>query len=709
MSKHRIAPALVLLGLGLFWSGCDTRTGTPFLNEPPNTRISAGPPEASDTSFNVNLFWFGWDDDGFVDYYEIAWESPEEGNWIGPIFANDSLFAVSASESCCVDPLPEYGNPEEGTFEEFHTFYVRSVDDRGQRDETPAYRSFNAKTIAPSTTISEGPRHTGTWGTRVRFGWTGEDDDGFVQSYKYALLHTDDYFADNPAETSVEVLKVIAWLDTLTYYPLGVTGGQHFYDTDSTVWRPTVADTVQFESVPSTIGNESIIFGVRAIDNAGAEEQVLSATQNVRLFNVSRSLDGPPITIISNIAGTFNSVDPVATREVFAGQGLHFRWRATPSATSDSPVAGYSYAADDTSNWTPFSENSLEFPPQVEGEEEIFWFPDVGLHTFFVRAIDFAGFTQALAARIRVFSGPRFAPEGANFVLVVLDTPEDDDIEREIGFPRYYGEQIEETYVRYWFEGYNVQTVYHTNGNVEPQLAVMDYASSTFWFHSSDTSTGDSVLLDYHEIGPNPLPSYVASGGNLFLCGVNVLEAARYFEKTDGDRDYVLNSPISFQLTLNDTTYVPHWMATAFGIAQIERPVYNTVSSPQDRIRVAHSLITGGSNPYPDLEFDPLSIADGPTLRGFGYYDDGMVVLDTGDPLRNAEPIYTRDDTGSAIGIRRLSPDGPGINGNVVYLGLHPYFVYRPQFRDLIRAVMADFGEFPQPGSRTEALGGAAR
>ena len=35
--------------------------------------------------------------------------------------------------------------------------------------------------------------------------------------------------------------------------------------------------------------------------------------------------------------------------------------------------------------------------------------------------------------------------------------------------------------------------------------------------------------------------------------------------------------------------------------------------------------------------------------------------------------------------------------GNLVYLGFHPYFVFRPQFRSLVQAVLTDFGEFPIP------------
>ena len=76
MTRGTLAPLLLTLVMGGLWAGCDSRSGLPLPNAEPNTRISAGPPEAADTSFNINLFWFGWDDDGFIDFYEIAWELP---------------------------------------------------------------------------------------------------------------------------------------------------------------------------------------------------------------------------------------------------------------------------------------------------------------------------------------------------------------------------------------------------------------------------------------------------------------------------------------------------------------------------------------------------------------------------------------------------------------------------------------------------------
>jgi hypothetical protein len=222
---------------------------------------------------------------------------------------------------------------------------------------------------------------------------------------------------------------------------------------------------------------------------------------------------------------------------------------------------------------------------------------------------------------------------------------------------------------------------------------LLNKASSIFWFHSAENEAGASSILElYHTTPPNPLPSYVASGGNLFLCGLNPSEAVRYTENVETGRVERMTT-LNFEATLTDSTIVPHWVAAAFGIARMERIVRNTNEGADTafRLRTCRSQVTGGDNPYPDLVFDPLTWPAGTVRRGFGYYDRAIVPI-TGS---TTEPIYSANDTGDAIAVRRLT--SRGVNGNLVYLGFHPYFVERPAFREFIRAVLTDFGEYPEP------------
>lgn len=685
-----LLPLILAVAMG---SGCDTEPASPFANLEPNTRISAGPPEASDTGYTVNLFWFGWDDDGFVDHYEVAWETPDE--WIGPIFTNDSLFAVQVSETCCVEGLTDFPPVlHDSVYEQYHTFYVRAVDNDGAPDPTPAVRSFNAKTIAPWTTLTFGPFDNGRWGTNVEFEWTGEDDDGSVVAYQRALANKRQYFWSTSLPFTTQ--NFIAWLDTLRYVPVGP--GEY---KDSLIWEYTEIDSVVYPDVPiyDTANPENpnspllYLFAVRSVDDAGATERVLSLSPkdqrasrgNVARFSVTDVLNGPRIAMRSNVAGTFRTGDPEETRELFAGQGIRFEWRASPGP-SGSPVAGFSYAVEDTAEWSPYSENAVEWPEQIQGDEEVLWFPQSGPHAFFVRVIDLGGFVNVLAAKLQVFDGPRFCDPGERFVLIVLDT-DPGSLEESLIFPVGYN-PVERGLVDYWFEGYNYQ-VFETRGEEEVPVALMNCASSTVWIMSAAVNDGDvPVLLGYHATPPNPLPSYVASGGNMFLLGIQPAQALRYFERVEEPVPQIQNFPVVFQRTITDSTFSPHWGYTRFGIARINETIGNTNTGPvTDRMQKARSVIAG----YPDLVFDPLTWPEGPRLRGFGYYDRDIIPV-TGV----AEAIYKLNDTNLTVGVRRLTAPGP--NGNTVYLGLHPYFVERPGFRELVRKVLGQFGEVRSGG-----------
>lgn len=664
---------LMLLG-----AGCESENPIGTENQEPNTRISLAPPEGSDASYSVDIFWFGFDDDGEISHYEIAWETEE--NWIGPIFGTDSTFVLSAADSCCGEPLPEFGSDiRDSVYQQFHTFYVRAVDDQGAEDKTPAFRTFNAKTIAPYTKINFGPVNSQDWGTDVIFKWDGFDDDGVVVSYEYVLTSRVDYRNDHDGVEPSSLVELVAWADTLTFRPL--PGGGY---SDERVWKPTLADSTLIPGVQPIPGS-SYIFIVRAIDNAGAKERGLAAGDNYRSFNVVANLDGPRLTLISNVLGLWTVDD--APRDVFQGQGIRFRWIGRPSSTSLAPIAGYSYAVEDTSQWSAFSLNTLEWPEQIEGEDPQLWFPEPGPHKFFLRAIDFAGFGRVLPASINVLGGPRQADPGQLYVLAVLDT--DGNAYLSTFLPTAYT-LLERALIEYFLEGYNFQ-IFQTGGTSVVPASLFNLASSTIWIMTSEVESFDSAILkSYHSDRSvtNILPSYVRSGGNLLLCGIRPVNAMRYFDNPDEPSPIFQELfPIDFRRTTTDTTYVPHWAYTELGISRIENSLSGDDSSPVVRHLV--SQVTTGNNPYPDIRFDPLSITQGPIFRGFKHYDTGIIPADA-----RTEVIYRDADTGQSLAVRRLT--SPGIEGNLVYLGFHPYYLQKNEFRNFLRAVLTDFGESRQ-------------
>lgn len=550
-------------------------------------------------------------------------------------------------------------------------------------ERTPTFRNKSIETIPPYTEIIYGPQNQ-TWGPDVPFKWIGHDDDGTVVSYEYMWTSDVQYnweFGDGPVQ---HLPELIAWIDTLTYRP---DAPGHY--SDERIWKETEADSVTLMGMPAG-GN--YYFAVRAIDNFGEKEALLEIDANVRVFAVALDLDGPRIHLTSNIAGTWHTEEPDLEREVFAGNGFHFRWTGGPGP-SGADVEGFSYAVNDSSDWSPFSLNSTEYPIQIPGDPEELWVPGSGAATFFVRAIDAAGFIRALPARLRVFEGPRECAPQNRFILAVLDT-DPSSIQENGTWPIEYRE-VERSLVEYLFEGYNFQ-IYETFGDEAPSLDQMDCASTTFWLHSSDVFNNDSsVLLNFHRPLPNSnqsvifnsLPSYIQSGGNLLLCGIQPVNALRYIEDLEEGPQQDLQDPVDFCSTLEDPALVPHWAATTLGVCSVENTIPQGFNQPV--LTLASSQITGGANPYPDLPFDPLSIPNGPAQGGFRYYDTGI------DPAEDAEVIYTDAATGEAVGIRKLS--SPGVNGNTIYLGFHPYFIHKSAFREFLRAALTDFGEVPAP------------
>jgi hypothetical protein len=400
-----------------------------------------------------------------------------------------------------------------------------------------------------------------------------------------------------------------------------------------------------------------------------------------------RGGEGPLVRVLSNIAGRWNSAEPYAIRDVFVGEGFHFTWSATPQAGEE--IAGYSYAWNDSSTWSAFSLETVDFPAQIPGDPEELYVPSPGNNGLYVRAIDTAGAIRILTASLRVFSGPRACPEEDRFILAVLDTDPNSLIDDGI-WPRHY-RVVERELVQFLFAGYAFQ-VHETYGSDPPRLDQMNCASTTFWLHSANPQNNDSsVLLNFHRRLPaseqtvkfNFLPSYIRSGGNLLLCGIQPVQAMRYFDEVEGGPQFQLDFPIDFCSTLDDPSLVPHWAPENLGICSIENSISQGPGRPV--LSLASSQITGGPHPYPDLPFDPLSIPNGGIEGGFRYFDTGI------EPTSDAEVIYKDAATGEAVGIRKLV--APGLNGNTIYLGFHPYFIQKSAFRNFLRAAMADFGE----------------
>jgi hypothetical protein len=157
-------------------------------NRPPETTLSGRPQTSpSGNNHHVHIYWSGVDADGRIDHYDyILMDHPAVGDpahgldslaaghfagavprvddprWTG-IYRRDSLF-VTRADSLPRPPRPAPGETNEfvrrQSFQRWHTFFIRGVDNEGLVDPTPDWVSFNATTLAPTVAIG-GPVQLG--------------------------------------------------------------------------------------------------------------------------------------------------------------------------------------------------------------------------------------------------------------------------------------------------------------------------------------------------------------------------------------------------------------------------------------------------------------------------------------------------------------------------------------------------------------------
>ena len=174
---------------------------------------------------------------------------------------------------------------------------------------------------------------------------------------------------------------------------------------------------------------------------------------------------------------------------------------------------------------------------------------------------------------------------------------------------------------------------------------------------------------------------YVESGGNLLLCGIQPAEALRWAGEPDGDRRR-LREPLEFGATLEDARTLPHWLASVAGIDVVEETVDRRKSGRRP-MHVARATVAG----YPDLPASPRTSRTKPAV---GLYDLGIL----GVAGLGVETLYTADDTGDAVGVRRAADTS---RGAVVYLGFHPYFFEEDAVKAALSRTLEDFGETHAP------------
>jgi len=176
IAAARLAPiaACLLLAFATL-VGCGKK-GTLSPNRPPETVVFVSG-DLDTVRHIVGLSWFGTDPDGEVVAFEYKWIY-EAGQ--APAAYDSSLwFATTRSESTFVVWTPS------GTA--MPTFVIRSIDDEGAADETPARQAFRFRNEPPLVELAGAPVLPDTTYPVATIGWTSSDPDGDIRRAHYLV------------------------------------------------------------------------------------------------------------------------------------------------------------------------------------------------------------------------------------------------------------------------------------------------------------------------------------------------------------------------------------------------------------------------------------------------------------------------------------------------------------------------------------------
>lgn len=422
------AAAVVLLGALALAAGCndnDFGIDKRHPNRPPETVLASGPPDSTyGTNYRVRLYWSGSDGDGIIDHYDfimvdhpaiedsistgdlsapnrvvVRVPEPDDPRWQSTS-ARDTLI-ITRADTLHRDPSPPSGSNlgqhnefiRRQSFERWHTFFVRAVDNEGAIDPTPDYRSFNSNNIAPVVALQ--PPVTASSGEfmgppTIVFNWDGYD----------------------PVGDGTELLPIASRWVILASNKDSFGGYRGLPDTLYHVapsawspWRPwSASDGSGKRAIVRGLrpagfepGVGFYLFAVQAMDEAGAVTPVFDwftiGKNNTTPVFVSGDI-GPTLSLRESFLGVFNftgSSRPLLV-DAAAGQTIRFCWRGDASSYGGE-IVGYRYGWDirdpeDEEQWEQnWSETATCAPARVFNS---------GTHVFFLQTRDNAeSITQA--------------------------------------------------------------------------------------------------------------------------------------------------------------------------------------------------------------------------------------------------------------------------------------------------------------------------
>lgn len=559
------SPGSYVLAAALLLAGCnDNQLGLEKRrpNRPPVTTLASGPPDSTyGTNYKVHFFWSGGDPDGTIDHYDfilvdhpasndsiaasspdylrrVAIEIPEvdDPRWAST-FVKDTLL-VTRADTLRRNPSPPNGLPEtqlgshndfvrRQSFERWHTFFVRAVDNEGLPDFTPEYRSFNSRTLAPTVTLLPpvvpnlpflGPKV-------IVFNWDGTDPvgDGTLQApiaSRWALLRSSRDQSGNYG----------GWPRGLYALPENAWSRWRPWDASDLSGRRAIVRNLEHAGSdprnPNGVG--FYLFAVQAMDEAGAVTPVFDDTtpgsnNATKILVTNRA--GPTVTLRDRLLGTFTFSGrwPPVRLDVAAGQDLKFTWDAD-AAEYGGEIVGYRYGWDirnplDDSEWEQnWSATARRAQARVFNS---------GTHRFLLEARDNAESITTASLEIEVHQTTRrldllyvddsHHPQGENDPAENLETTR-------------WMFVLDELRRRQPFEFRPDRDIFRANTARLPPLPLLFDYKTVIWNHiGSDANSALRVLASFFDpflesnrsrVQPfNYVNIYLENGGQMWLSG----------------------------------------------------------------------------------------------------------------------------------------------------------------------------------------------
>ena len=564
------------------------------------------------------------------------------------------------------------------TFSGLHAVYLRAMDDDGaySKFDRIGYRAF---TITPEATISK-PNISAqqlTLGNSVTIAWDGVDPDSpdprkKPTGYVYKLLRLD---------TLVPSVSVIQVLDPIILYQKG--------DPTWTYQRGDTLNKTFFLGVPG-----QYVFGVRAVDVAGAVEPFLEFGRNAFKFQTFAKAGSPALTIREPSLGTYVFTGIGAPREVEVpvGAKLRFTWSASAEAYGGG-IDGYSWGLDipdldregPDSGWSGWGQILGNFQPIV--------FTKSGIRVLYVRARDISGTVTLGTLIMNVLDFP--LDREALWVDDSRDKTYPNDTQHDAFWTSLFRDSdrfdMETDFFKFEVHGAN-DTFSATP--IPPTLEQLGRYKLIVWECFGDGYNGISGLLAVTSLKRH-LGAYLGAGGKLWIDGA--LTVPPMLPSPNGvNADFVYPKDMKTQTS----SFAYQFMKLASG------QIRNAKGAPPDDNMVGVMPFPGRPEIYPQMDQDPNkispfkgSISHGDVIAEPIYVQDAGFtgVIDSLYVYQAKRPASTYNNKLNAI--RWYDPDPARPHGRTQWFGFQTYFMKKDQAQSTFNRAIDWFREEQPPNA----------